>query len=351
MTIRVLIVDDSLFICKRIAEILATDKIFKIVGMARNGQEAVIMAATTEPDVITMDIEMPVMDGISAVKQIMAATPTPILMFSASTQVGAQATLAALDAGAIDFLPKKLDEIHGNHEVARRILRERVRHVALQASQFKRPFLPKVNITDRPKPLAARSRLLVQREFDLLVIVASTGGPVAIQKILSDIPANCPIPILLIQHMPGNFTGSFAQRLNRLSQLQVQEAQNNDELKPGVALLAPGGQQIEVQARGIKRVVVLKPKLADDIYSPCADISLASVAQVYKRKALAIVLTGMGADGRQGAIKMHQAGADIWAQDESSCTIYGMPKAVVDAGIVSKVCTLDALSKIFRDIN
>lgn len=351
MTIRVLIVDDSRFICKRIAEILAADKIFKVVGIASNGQEAVIMAATTEPDVITMDVEMPVMDGISAVKQIMAETPTPILMFSASTQVGAQATLAALDAGAIDFLPKKLDEINGDHEVARRILRYRVRNVALQAEKLKRQYQPKINVIRRLKPQVARSRQLVHREFDLLVIVASTGGPVAIQKTLIEIPAHCPIPILLIQHMPGNFTCSFAQRLNQLSQLQVHEAKNNDELQAGVALLAPGGQQIEVQTRGTKRFVVLTPKQVSDIYSPCADISLASVAKVYKNKALAIVLTGMGADGRQGAIKMHQAGAEVWAQEESSCTIYGMPKAVVDAGIVSKVCTLDELSKIFREIN
>jgi two-component system chemotaxis response regulator CheB len=348
MTIRVLIVDDSRFICKRIAEILTADKIFKVVGVAKNGQEAVIMAATTEPDVITMDVEMPVMDGISAVKQIMAETPTPILMFSASTQVGAQATLAALDAGAIDFLPKKLDEINGDHEVARRILRYRVRNVALQA--YKRQQQPKIRPVRRIASQVS-SRQLTHREFDLLVIVASTGGPVAIQKTLTEIPAHCPIPILLIQHMPGNFTCSFAQRLNQLSQLQVHEAKNNDELQAGVALLAPGGQQIEVQARGTKRFVVLKPKQVSDIYSPCADISLASVAKVYKNKALAIVLTGMGADGRQGAIKMHQAGAEIWAQEESSCIIYGMPKAVADAGIVSKVCTLDELSKIFREIN
>jgi two-component system chemotaxis response regulator CheB len=269
-------------------------------------------------------------------------------MFSASTQVGAQATLAALDAGAIDFLPKKLDEINGDHEVARRILRYRVRNVALQA--YKRQQQPKIRPVRRIASQVS-SRQLTHREFDLLVIVASTGGPVAIQKTLTEIPAHCPIPILLIQHMPGNFTCSFAQRLNQLSQLQVHEAKNNDELQAGVALLAPGGQQIEVQARGTKRFVVLKPKQVSDIYSPCADISLASVAKVYKNKALAIVLTGMGADGRQGAIKIHQAGAEIWAQEESSCIIYGMPKAVADAGIVSKVCTLDELSKIFREIN
>lgn len=352
MTIRVLVVDDSSFICKRVAEILEQDPLFKVAGIARNGREAVVMAATIEPDVITMDIEMPVMDGISAVKRIMAETPTPILMFSASTHIGAKATLDALDAGAIDFLPKKLDEINGDHEVARRILRYRVRSVAMQAAKIKNSSGPASTVrVPSSKVIPVRYRRLTQREFDLLIIVASTGGPVALQKILTQIPANCPIPVLLVQHMPGNFTKSFAERLNQLCHVQVQEAKHNDELRSGLALLAPGGQQIEVESRGGKRIIALSTKGSRDIYSPCADITLASVAKVYQHKALAIILTGMGADGREGAIKMHQAGSDVWAQEASSCTIYGMPKAVIEAGIVSKVCTLDEFINIFREIN
>ena len=351
MSIRVLIVDDSLFMCKRIAEILQEGGQFKVVGMAKNGSEAIVLAATTEPDVITMDVEMPVMDGITAVKRIMAETPTPILMFSASTHVGAQATLDALDAGAIDFLPKQFNEINGDYEVARRILKSRVRSVALQAERIKRPKTRALKSHLEQSLHTISRRKLKRYEFELLVIVASTGGPVAIQKILTEIPAQCPIPILLVQHMPGNFTSSFAERLNALCKVQVREAVNHNELLPGVALLAPGGQQIEVEARAGKKFIVLKPKAAGDIYSPCADMTLASVAQVYKNKALAIVLTGMGADGREGAKIMQQAGSDIWAQDEASCTIYGMPKAVVDAGVVAEICTLVELMQIFREIN
>jgi len=351
MAIRVLIVDDSHFMCKRIAEILEEDQQFKVVGMASNGEEAIVLAATIEPDVITMDVEMPIMDGITAVKRIMAEMPTPILMFSASTHMGAKATLDALGAGAIDFLPKQFDEIDGDREIARRILKNRVRSVALQAARIKRPK----NITLKANPdrlLRTISRRKLNRyEFELLVIVASTGGPVAIQKILAEIPAHCPIPILLVQHMPGNFTKSFAERLNALCKIQVQEAVNHDELLPGVALLAPGGQQIEVEVRAGKNFIVLKPKAVGDIYSPCADMTLTSVAQFYRSKALTIVLTGMGADGREGAKKMQQAGSEVWAQDEASCTIYGMPKAVVEAGVVSKVCTLIEMMQIFREIS
>ncbi|MDF1583547.1 MAG: chemotaxis response regulator protein-glutamate methylesterase [Methyloprofundus sp.] len=353
MAIRVLIVDDSHFMCKRIADILEKDQgqQFEVVGIAGNGREAIVLAATTEPDVITMDVEMPVMDGITAVKRIMAETPTPILMFSASTHVGAKATLDALDAGAIDFLPKQFNEINGDHEIVRQILKSRVRNVALQAERIKRPQTQVLNVYPERLLAAISRRKLNRYEFELLVIVASTGGPVAIQKILTEIPAQCSIPILLVQHMPGNFTNSFAERLNALCKIQVREAVNNDELLPGVALLAPGGQQIEVEARAGKKFIVLQPKVAGDIYSPCADMTLTSVAQVYRNKALAIILTGMGADGREGAKIMQKAGSEIWAQDEASCTIYGMPKAVVDAGIVTKISTLVELMKIFREIN
>ncbi len=351
---RVLIVDDSAFICKRMTEILEAKGDFKVVGIAKNGKEAVRMTALTEPDVITMDVEMPVMDGISAVKQIMAEMPTPILMFSASTQVGAKSTLEALEAGAIDFLPKNLDEINGNHTLARQILRQRVRNVALQATRIKR--IKPVKPMRRPLSVKAysgiknHSRRLIPQEFELLVIVASTGGPVAIQKILTELPTNCPIPILIVQHMPSNFTVSFAERLNQLCHIQVKEATQYDELKPGTALLAPGGQQIHVESRASKKIVTLSAKNSGDIYSPCADLTLASIAKIYTKKALAIVLTGMGADGKKGAVKMYQMGAEIWAQEESSCTVYGMPKAIVDAGIAAKIYNLDELAKIFRNI-
>ncbi|MFK5948659.1 MAG: chemotaxis response regulator protein-glutamate methylesterase [Methylococcales bacterium] len=359
MTIRVLIVDDSRFICKRIAEILEEDSIFKVVGSALNGKQALLMAAQLEPDVITMDIEMPVMDGISAVKAIMAECPTAILMFSAATHAGAKATLDALSAGAIDFLPKKLDEIDGDREVAKRMIRRRVRTVALQVNRIKQK--PVFDITkttftttdSRPQIPKNRNRSSVRamnRNIELLVVVASTGGPVAIQKVMTQLPAHCLFPILIVQHMPHNFTKSFAERLNQLCQVKVKEAVDGDLLKPGEALLAPGGMQMEVTLKSAKKIVQIMAKQESEIYSPCADLTLSSVAQVYSANVLTVVLTGMGADGKKGAEKLKQKGFSIWAQDEASCTIYGMPKAIVDANLADKVYSLNEIANEFNKL-
>lgn len=365
MTIRVLIVDDSRFIRKRIQEILEEESDFKVVGVAANGKEAILMAAQLEPDVITMDVEMPVMDGISAVKKIMAECPTAILMFSAATHAGARATLDALSAGAIDFLPKKLDEIDGDREMAKRLLRRRVRIVALQAKRVRAKANINSSVTKALEiPAAAKTTTAItdkgrkspslvvpqsgSKRIDLLVIVASTGGPVAIQKVLTQLPSHCLFSILIVQHMPHNFTKSFADRLNQLCKVTVKEAVNGDELKPGEALLAPGGMQMEVTGRGGKKIVEIRGKQQGEIYSPCADITLTSIAKAFSANVLTVVLTGMGADGKEGAIKLKRKGFSIWAQDEASCTIYGMPKAVVDANLTDRIYSLDEIANEFK---
>jgi two-component system chemotaxis response regulator CheB len=351
MSVRVLIVDDSSFICKRIQQILQEEPDFMIVGIARNGLEAVDMNARLKPDVVTMDVEMPIMDGITAVKKIMLACPVPILMFSSSTHFGASATLDALEAGAMDFLPKQLDEIDGNHEMAKRMLRRRVRIVAMQTAKAKM-----VTTHCSPSLAVAKSNNLANRydgfksNLRLLVIVASTGGPVAIQKMLPSISSACHVPILIVQHMPNNFTHSFAERLNQLTRIKVREAVHGDLLEPGLALLAPGGQQMEVTTRTGSKRILLTEKKAGQIYSPCADITLSSVAQHYKDRVLTVVLTGMGADGKAGAEKLKQAGSIVWAQDEASCTIYGMPKAVVDANLADQVYSLNDIATEFEKI-
>lgn len=365
MTIRVLIVDDSRFICKRICEILEEDSDFKVVGSASNGKQALLMAAQLEPDVITMDIEMPVMDGISAVKAIMAECPTAILMFSAATHAGAQATLDALSAGAIDFLPKQLDDIDGNREIAKRVLRRRVRIVALQSKRLKtnplrhKPVISKNSVLDTPLSSTRvginRSRNTfvvnsVNNRIELLVIVASTGGPVAIQKVLTQLSGQCSFPILIVQHMPHNFTNSFADRLNQLCEIKVTEAVDGDLLKPGEALLAPGGMQMEVKRISTGKAVKITEKKVDEIYGPCADVTLASVAKAYSAHVLTVVLTGMGSDGKNGAFALKQKGCSIWAQDEASCTIYGMPKAIVDANLADKVYSLNEISNEFKKL-
>jgi len=364
MTIRVLIVDDSRFICKRICEILEQDSDFKVVGSASNGKQALLMAAQLEPDVITMDIEMPVMDGISAVKAIMAECPTAILMFSASTHAGAQATLDALNAGAIDFLPKQLGDIDGDKEVAKRMLRRRVRIVALQANRIKGRLSAKNIRTSRTSlitPVMGEKTLInqprhiftaaaINRKVDLLVVVASTGGPVAIQKVLTQLSAQCSFPILIVQHMPHNFTKSFAERLNQLCKIKVKEAVHGDLLKAGEALLAPGGMQMEVSSKSGKRAIKITKKQTGEIYSPSADITLSSISDVYSANVLTVILTGMGSDGKNGAVNLKQKGFSIWAQDEASCTIYGMPKAIVDANLADKVYSLNEIANEFNKL-
>ncbi|GAB4259042.1 MAG: chemotaxis response regulator protein-glutamate methylesterase [Methylomicrobium sp.] len=362
MTVRVLIVDDSGFICKRIREILEESKDgvgqpeFEVVGVANNGLQAIRLAAALAPDVITMDIEMPLMDGITAVKRIMAETPTPILMFSAMTQVGAQATLDALHAGAVDFLPKQLDEIDADRETAKRLLRRRVRMVALQAAKIKAggrrlgsEHKAEVSTMPTTRPRVMSSSV-VSASLRVLVIAASTGGPVAVQKVLSRLPKSCRVPVIIVQHMPQNFTSSFAERLNQLCHIDVREARDGDGLVPGTGLVAPGGMQLEIRG-GMQKSVALRSKHSGEIYSPCADLTLASVAQHFQGNALAVILTGMGADGKEGARKLKQVGATIWAQNEETCTIYGMPKAVIDAGLADQVYSLDEIGQQFARID
>ncbi|MBD9354590.1 protein-glutamate methylesterase/protein-glutamine glutaminase [Methylomonas albis] len=362
MTIRVLIVDDSSFICKRIREILEEDQEFKVIGVAHDGREAVELAASLQPDVITMDVEMPVMDGITAVKKIMGTRPCPILMFSAMTQVGAQATLDALNAGAVDFLPKQLEDIDANRETARYLLRYRVRMVASQAARMSSRSVTRAVVDEREgliaeKPIVKPARATAawpkassSSKIDLLVVAASTGGPVAMQYVLSKIPAECSMPILLVQHMPPNFTKSFAERLNLLCNIKVREAQDGDVLQPGTALLGPGAMQMQVKQVAGERRIALRPKQSGEIYSPSVDITFDSLSEVFAGHVLAVVLTGMGADGKAGAVKLRQRGAQIWAQDEATSTIYGMPRAIVEAGLADRIYSLDEIANQFKKL-
>lgn len=382
MAIKVLVVDDSSFFRRRLTEILAKDGDISIVDTANNGREAVDKALALRPDVITMDVEMPVLDGISAVREIMQQQRTPILMFSSLTHEGAKATLDALEAGAVDFLPKKFEDIARDKDEAGQLLRDRVRAVArkrplgratfsstpstltpaktdpaasnrltertaLTRSNFERPKL-----SERVTPAPSRFQPS-GKQYKLVAIGTSTGGPVALQRIITALPANFPLPIVLIQHMPAAFTGAFAQRLNSLSKIEVCEAKDNDVLRPGVAYLAPGGKQMLID--GSERDAKLRIKEDDSpriTFKPSVDITFATAARVYSDKVLAVVLTGMGADGREGARLLKQAGSRIWAQDEASCVVYGMPQAIAAAGLMDVEVSLnDVASRIMAEIS
>ena len=371
MAVKVLVVDDSGFFRRRVSEILSADSTIQVVGTATNGKEAIDQAIALKPDVITMDYEMPMMDGITAVRHIMQRCPTPVLMFSSLTHEGARVTLDALDAGAVDFLPKNFEDISRNPEKVKQMLCEKVHSIsrsnrrslfstpapsqapapapaAAPTTSFGRPAPAPVARPVAPAPVratapaAAHSPAPKRKAYKLVAIGTSTGGPVALQRVLTQLPANFPAPIVLIQHMPAAFTKAFAERLDKLCRISVKEAEDGDILRPGLALLAPGGKQMMVDGRGAIKILPGDERLN---YKPCVDITFGSAAKSYGDKVLAVVLTGMGADGREGARLLKQGGSAIWAQDEASCVIYGMPMAIVKADLADAVYSLDDIGK------
>ena len=307
---------------------------------------------------------MPMMDGITAVRHIMQRCPTPVLMFSSLTHEGARVTLDALDAGAVDYLPKNFEDISRNPEKVKQLLCEKVHTISRSNRRFSayaspapapapspQPSVSSLGSTPAPRAAApARASAAAasaspapkRKPYKLVAIGTSTGGPVALQRVLTQLPANFPAPIVLIQHMPAAFTKAFAERLDKLCKISVKEAEDGDILRPGLALLAPGGKQMMVDGRGTVKILPGDERLN---YKPCVDITIGSAAKSYGDKVLSVVLTGMGADGREGARLLKQGGSTVWAQDEASCVIYGMPMAIVKANLADAVYSLDEIGK------
>ncbi len=357
MAVKVLVVDDSGFFRRRVSEILSSDPNIQVIGTATNGREAIDQALTLKPDVITMDYEMPMMDGITAVRQIMQRCPTPVLMFSSLTHEGARVTLDALDAGAVDFLPKNFEDISRNPDKVKQLLCEKINTISRSNRRYNSTASVAIAVappargvsapagfaptprTVAPAPAAPAPR---RKSYRLVAIGTSTGGPVALQRVLTQLPASFPAPIVLIQHMPAAFTKAFAERLDKLCKIRVKEAEDGDLLRPGLALLAPGGKQMMVDGRGSVRILPGDERLH---YRPCVDVTFGSAAKAFSDKVLAVVLTGMGADGREGARMLKQSGSQVWTQDEASCVIYGMPMAVVKANLSDAVYSLDEIGR------
>nr|WP_256489682.1 chemotaxis response regulator protein-glutamate methylesterase [Pleionea sp. CnH1-48] len=346
-----MIVDDSNFFCRRVAQILSADPEIKIIGVAHNGRDAIQKVQSLQPDVITMDVEMPVMDGITALKEIMKVRPTPTLMLSSLTFEGAKLTLDALDAGAADFMLKSYEAVsQGNGQLVgalkdkiRAIVRSPVKPAsAPRAAPSVAPIRPG---TPSPKPSIAGQKLNVK----LIAIGASTGGPVALQKILTRLPGSLPVPVTITQHMPGTFTGAFAQRMDGLCQLSVVEAEDSMPLKAGTVYIAPGGKQMYIEGSAASARIRVRETDGRLQYAPCVDVTYVSASKVFAKNVLAIVLTGMGADGREGSRILRQQGATVWTQDEESCVVYGMPMSVMRAGHATEEVRLgDMADKIIR---
>lgn len=347
--VRVLVVDDSAFMRKSLTTMLEEGKQIQVVGVARNGEEAVQQVQQLKPDVVTMDVEMPGMTGLQALQQIMTKNPVPVIMVSSVTVEGAQETLQALEWGAVDFIPKQLDGVASKIAEIQKILVPKVLAARYAGSKLKRLTItgaPKLSVPVA-KALSSRS-VSVTRGTKLIAIGCSTGGPQALFEIIPTIPADCPAGIVIVQHMPSSFTKPFAERLNNLCALEVREAVDGDEVKPGRVLVAPGGMQFRVVKKTITTSVVkLAPNYEKHAHAPSVDIMLQSVAALFGERSIGVILTGMGHDGLDGMKAIKAVGGRTVAQDEASSVVYGMPKAVVEAGCAEKVVSL---SKVIGEI-
>lgn len=358
--INVLVVDDSAFFRTALTRMLTKDPEIRIAGMARDGDEAIELTRKLKPDVVTLDVEMPKRDGLSALREIMAECPTPVIMVSSITLEGAEATLKALDLGAVDFIPKYQagSVAHIDMDALSSELCAKVKTVAQRARRFPlaarlrtggasaaRPGASGLSTASRPRPtFAAPPRPAGRPVRDFVAIGVSTGGPPAVQKVLSSLPADFPACIFIAQHMPATFTGPFAKRLDAVSKITVREAQTGDRIQNGTAYVCPGGKHLRVDTRGAVPYLNVTAEPTDALYKPSANVLMESVGKSVGARALGVIMTGMGSDGAEGMKVLKARGGHVIAQNEASCVVYGMPKAVVDAGLADEVVDLDALA-------
>ena len=386
--IRVVIADDSAFMRKVLSDLFEQTPDFQVVGKARNGKEAVELAAKEKPDLLTLDINMPIMDGLQALKVIMKDCPVPVLMFSSLTRKGADETITALELGAVDFLCKTGGSISRIDAIEDDILAKCRAVAAVGVNKSKNlgnifskkqeaPNLKRINIFERKGyNTVSRERLSasVQQKSGLADIMAkrdnpllkpkastspyqgsasagiklvalgtSTGGPRALQHVIPKLPGNMPCGMVVVQHMPAGFTKSLADRLNSLSQVTVKEAENGEPVLPGHVYIAPGGYHLTVRGNSSHREISLNqdPPLAS--HRPAVDVMFDSVVK-YGSDVVSVILTGMGCDGAAGMKKIKKAGGCVIAESEDSCVVYGMPKSVVESGIADEVLPVDRIA-------
>lgn len=334
-----LIVDDSAFMRRVIRQMVETDLEIEVVGTARDGMEGVEQTLSLKPDVITMDVEMPRLNGLEATDAIMEKYPTPIIMVSSITKEGAKATFEALDKGAADFISKNLVTSALDLMKIQEELIGKIKAVTKKANR-----LHGLRAFKKPEPMEVPKKSFITQRIGLVSIGASTGGPRAIQEVLSHIPSDITTPFLVAVHMPKAFTGAFAERLNDLCHLTVKEAEDGETIRPGHIFLSPGGTQMKVR-RGVSHFFIdTRNEPAASIYKPSVDVTMTSVAECYPGRSMGVILTGMGHDGKEGMRHIKERGGKTIAQNEETCTVYGMPKAVVDAGLADKIVPLDKIA-------
>jgi len=343
--IKVLVVDDSAFMRKAISTMLEKDPGISVVGTARDGQEGLELVRKLNPDVVTLDIEMPRMDGLTALRHIMMESPRPVLMVSSLTTEGAEATLKAMELGAVDFIPKQLSKVSLDIIKIEKDLIDRVKTVALRKMRHRPTARPAARKPVAPVVPAAAASRPGRPGRDVVAIGVSTGGPPVVQQILSSLPEDFPAGIVIAQHMPAAFTGPFAARLNTVSKLTVKEAETGDVLKPGHAFVAPGGRHIVLDQKISRIEIVVTDEPPGEIYKPSANVMISSVAKAVGKRALGVILTGMGNDGCEGIRELKAKGGRALAQSDSTCVVYGMPKAIVDENLADQVVDQDDLAE------
>ncbi len=327
--IEVLVVDDSLLMQRVLTDVLQSDKHIVVVGTARNGEEALQKISNLRPDVVTMDIEMPKMDGLTAVRKIMETNPIPIVMISALTQREALIALKALEYGAVDYVSKPSGQISLNMDSVRNELVFKVK-----TAVFANLSINKQASTEVLHGTANSNNKIIS-------IAASTGGPPALTKILRALPANSP-PILIVQHMPKGITNLFARRLNEACQFTVKEAQEGDLVQERLALIAPGGYHMTVTKDSRIHLTIDSPV---NFVRPSADVLMQSLAEIYRDKNVGVVLTGMGNDGAKGIVAIKEQGGFTIAQDQNTSVVYGMPHVASQTGCVDKVASLTSIPR------
>ncbi|KKG10379.1 chemotaxis response regulator protein-glutamate methylesterase [Methanosarcina sp. 2.H.A.1B.4] len=328
--IRTLIVDDSAFMRMAIRSMLASSSDIKIVGDACNGKEAVEKAKTLHPDIIIMDVNMPVMDGLTAVKTIMNTDPVPIIMFSTLTTEGSKEALEALHLGAIDFTAKS--ESHHDVNKAESELIDKIKNI-----HSSNPNILRLLNMRKFKGEVVRGKWRCTGNFGIL-IGSSTGGPSSLEQVITRLPGDLPAPVFVVQHMPeGSFCRQLAERLNFLSELEIKEARNNEKVIAGVVYIAPGGYHMTVRkALDVTRIKLIKSKPVHAVM-PAVDVTAESMLDVYGKNIVASILTGMGCDGASGFKKIRDAGGSTIACSEDTCVIFGMPRAAIEAGAIDVV--------------
>ncbi|MCX7680732.1 MAG: chemotaxis response regulator protein-glutamate methylesterase [Anaerolineae bacterium] len=338
--VRVLVVDDSAFMRLAISKRLETDPEIVVVGTARDGLDALRQIKALKPDVVTLDVEMPGMDGLSALRRVMAECPTRVIMLSALTSEGAQATITALMRGAVDFVAKPSSAVHIHSVIAE--LSHKIKLAAAAPATLPPVAPPAERATTVPK--AAPTPYLAGDP--LIIIGASTGGPAALHRVLSGLPNDLPAAILIVQHMPAGFTGALARRLDEQVALTVREARAGDALARGLALVAPGDFHLVLD----RERITLERWPRQNGVRPSVDITMESAARQYGKAVIGVVLTGMGTDGTAGARIIKQYGGRIIAQDQTTCVVYGMPRSVIEAGLADMVIPLSEIPAALMEI-